>query len=201
MNSYNLQMAIVGLVVIALAVFGADPHALAFVSFVGAVVALKSTAITNMDAQPAVLNTANNSHGNIRESQGIAAISNGDSVGSTYRVARIRSSTRVSSIKLWAPDIGTTTAANVGVYDTAANGGAVVSASLFAAGQALNAGPYVALDVTFSALAQSTAEQRLWELLGLSADPMKDYDLALTLSGAADAAGNVVVRVQHVDGE
>lgn len=166
-----------------------------------AVVALKSTAITNSDATPAVFNSANIHKGNLRESQGIAAISNGDSVNSTYRVCRVNSSDRISSIRFWAPDIGTTTAANVGLYDTAANGGAAVSASLFAAGQALNAGPYVAVDITFSALAQNTAEQRLWEVLGLSADPMKAYDLTLTLSGAADAAGNVAVRVQYASGE
>jgi hypothetical protein len=166
-----------------------------------AVVTLKSTAITNADAQPAVLSSGNIHKGNLRESQGIAAISNGDSIASIYRVCRVRSSDRISSIKLYAPDIGTTTAANVGLYDTAANGGAAVSASLFAAGQALNAGPYVGQDVTFSALAQSTAEQRIWELLGLTADPQKEYDLALTLSAAADAAGNVVVRVQMVSGE
>jgi hypothetical protein len=73
-----------------------------------------------------VLNSGNIHKGNLRESQGIAAISNGDSIGSTYRVARMRSSDRVSSIKIWAPDIGTTTAADVGLYDTAANGGAAV---------------------------------------------------------------------------
>lgn len=170
-----------------------------------AVVTLKSTAITNMDATPAVLNSANNSNGNIRESQGLAAIGNGDSVGSTYRVARIRSSARVSSIKVWAPDIGTTTAADFGLYDTAANGGAVVDADFFASAVALNAGPYVALDVTFEAGAAggniANAEQRIWEALGLTVDPYKDYDVALTLTGAADAAGTTLVRVQHVDGE
>jgi hypothetical protein len=170
-----------------------------------AVVALKSTAITNSDATPAVFNTANNHKGNIRESQGLAAIGNGDSIGSTYRIARINSSDRVSSIKIWAPDIGTTVTTDVGLYDTAANGGAVVDADFFASAVALNAGPYVALDVTFEAGAAggniANAEQRIWEALGLTADPFKAYDVTFTLTAASDAAGTALVRVQYVSGE
>ena len=57
-----------------------------------AVVALKSTAITNATASPMVPNSANVANGNLRESQGFAVITSGDSVGSTYRLFRVRSS-------------------------------------------------------------------------------------------------------------
>jgi hypothetical protein len=167
----------------------------------GVVVNVKSNIIANAVATPAVLNSANLKRGNLREDNCLIAIANGDSVGSIYRLTRVKSNDRISSIKLWAPDIGTTTAASLGLYDTAANGGAVVSVALFVTGQALNAGPYTAVDLTFSGLAVTTAEQRIWEALGLSADPQKDYDVAWTLTGAADAAGSVVTRIQYVSGE
>lgn len=170
-----------------------------------AVVNNSSTAITNADASPVVFNTACNHRGNLRESQGLAVMASGDSANSTYRICRVRSSDRVSSIRIWAPDIGTTTAADVGLYDTAANGGAVVDQDFFASAVALSSGPYVALDVTFEAGAAggsiANAEKRIWEALGLSADPQKDYDVTLTLTGAADAAATALVRVQMVSGE
>lgn len=172
----------------------------------GAVVANKSTAITNRDATPNVINSANVEGGVLRESQGFAVIANGDSVGSTYRLFQIRSNDRVSQILLWAPDIGTTTAGDVGLYDVTLNGatGAVVDADFFASAQALNAGPYSAVDITFEAGAAggliANGEKRVWEALGLSADPNKVYDVVLTLTGAADAAGTALFRMTYVSG-
>lgn len=170
-----------------------------------AVVNVKSTAITNSDATPPVLNSANIHKGNLRESQGIASLTNGDNIGSTYRVARLRSSDRVSSIKFWAPDIGTTAAADLGLWDTAQNGGAVVDQDFFASAVSFATGPYVGVDVTFEAGAaggdQANAEKRIWEALGLSADPYKDYDLTWTLTAASDATAAVLTRVAYVSGE
>jgi hypothetical protein len=171
----------------------------------GAVVALKSTIVTNLDATPAVLNTANLKKGNLREDCALASITNGDNIGSTYRLTRIRSSDRVSSIKFWAPDIGTTVAADLGLYDTPGNGGAVVDADFFASAVSFASGPYVAVDVTFEAGAAggdiTKGEQRIWEALGLTTDPMKEYDVAWTLTAASDATAQVLTRIQYVSGE
>jgi len=172
-----------------------------------AVVTLKSTAITNATAQPRVPNPTGIEKGNIRRSQGLAVITSGDSVGSTYRLARIRSSDYMDRILLWAPDIGTTTAGDIGLYDvtTHSNGGTVVDADFYASAQALNAGPYVATDITFEAGAAggliTNAEKRVWEALGLTADPFKEYDIVLTLTGAADATGTALFRFYICNGE
>jgi hypothetical protein len=40
----------------------------------------------------------------------------------------------------------------------------------------------------------ANSEKRVWELLGLSSDPGKMYDIVLKLSGAADGSGNVFVE-------
>lgn len=173
----------------------------------GAVVAVKSTAITNADASPVVFNSANIEKGNDRISRAVIAIGNGDSIGSTYRIARVRSSDKVNAILFWAPDIGTTTAGDVGLYDSTANGaaGAVVDADFYASAVAFSSGPYNAVDVTYEALAAggslANGEKRIWEALGLSADPNKDYDIVLTLTGAADAAGTMYWQVSFTSGQ
>jgi len=41
-------------------------------------------------------------------------------------------------------------------------------------------------------------EKPLWEALGLSADPQREYDIALTLTAANQtAAADVALRVQY----
>ena len=43
-------------------------------------------------------------------------------------------------------------------------------------------------------------EKPLWQALGLTADPNKLYDIAVTLTAAAGSAGTVSLKVQYVDG-
>jgi hypothetical protein len=153
-----------------------------------------------------VPNSANIQNGNLRESQGFAGIVSADSIGSTYRLFRIRSSDRVSYIRVYSPDIGTTTAGDLGLYDkNDVNGGAVVDADFFASALSLNGGALNGVDLTFEAAAAggliANAEKRVWECLGLSADPFKEYDVTLTLTGAADASGTALFRMQFVSGE
>lgn len=170
-----------------------------------AVEAKKSTAITNATATPPVINSANIEKGKLRESQGFANIVNADSVGSTYRLARIRSSDRVSQILVYSPDIGTTTAGDLGLYRTNPDGGAVVDADFFASALVLNAGALNGADITFEAAAAggliANAEKRVWECLGLTADPYLEYDITLTLTGAADASGVALFRFRFVSAE
>lgn len=166
------------------------------------VVANKSTNITNMDKSLVVQAPAYQNHGRLRESIDVASIASGDSANSTYRVLRVFSSYRISDLLVDAPDIGTTTTADIGLYDIEANGGAVIDANFFA----------TALDLKAAAIANTNAVHQsgvvavadyakpLWQQLGLTVDPKKFYDIALTLVGAADAAGAVALRVRYVDG-
>ena len=41
----------------------------------------------------------------------------------------------------------------------------------------------------------------MWEALGLTADPFKEYDITLTLTGAADATGTALFRFSIPNGE
>lgn len=166
-----------------------------------AVVNLKSTAVTNANAQPRTQNHVGLEGGTlVRAVNGFANIASGDSATSTYRVGKIRSSDYVDRIRIVSADIGTTTAADVGLYDllTHTNAGTVVDADFFASAVNL-AGGAIDSDITFESAAAgglyTNGEKAVWEALGLSSDPGKEYDVALTLTGAADAAGTVLLRV------
>jgi len=168
------------------------------------VVAVNSTAVSNANAQPRIQNLPGLEGGPlVRAVNAVVPVANGDSIASIYRLGKIRSSDYVDRIRIVSADIGTTTAADLGIYNTLADstGGTVVDVDFFASAVSLNAGA-IDSDVTFEAAAAgglyTNGERRVWEILGLASDPGKEYDVALTLTGAADAAGNVLVRVYVV---
>jgi hypothetical protein len=127
---------------------------------------------------------------------GVAELANGDSIGSTVRLVRVPSNLRVTSVDL-SSDAITTCTADVGAYEIAANGSAVVDADEFGSAVSLA----TAQDKT-NVLNEadptdiSKAGQPLWQRLGLSADPGKAYDIALTLTAAAGSAGTVKLVVK-----
>lgn len=171
-----------------------------------AVVNTKSTAVTNADAATQTNISLKIAGGRLRESVGTVEAVNGDSIGSTFRLARIRSNDRVSRVML-SCDAITTCAGDVGIYDIAANGGAVVDADFFASAQSL-AAALVNQDVTHEADAadagagfgHADVEKPLWQALGLAADPYKLYDIAVTLTAAAASNGTIAMKVQYVNG-
>jgi hypothetical protein len=161
----------------------------------------KSTAIANRDASPRVPSPAHLVRGPLFEAVGTAEVAAADDNGSVYRMARLRSSDRVSQITVWSDALTGGTGFDLGLYRTAADGGAVVDDDLFAS--TLDFSSIVAgSDVTYEATAANhdKVEKRLWELLGLSADPQVDYDLALTADTVGSAAGTVSLRVRFTGG-
>lgn len=129
----------------------------------------------------------------------IVPIANGDSIGSTYRVLRIPSNCVVTDASVFTTAI-TTGAADIGLYQTAANGGAVVDADFFTAAQTIataSAGITV-LGGNTATYGPANRAKRVWEVLGLAADPQRDYDVVLTLTGAATAAGTTGLTLKYV---
>lgn len=159
-----------------------------------AVVALKSTAVTNSDAHTS--NTSYIANGHNRNSVGMIAVANGDSIASTYRLVRIPSGARMSAVRLACTAI-TSAAGDIGLYQTADNGGAVVDADFFVAAQSI-ASALTATDVIGgNVLTPANREKRVWEAIGLTADPQRDYDIAVTLTAAATAAGSMALTVDY----
>jgi hypothetical protein len=164
-----------------------------------AVVAVKSAQITNRDATPMVRNNARTAGGRLMHKRAIVAITSGDSSTSTYRLFEIPSNAVVVSVRVSSPDIGTTTAADIGIYQTTANGGAVVDADHFASAVSLSGGAISKSDVTHEAAVYTLAngEKPLWDALGLTADTLRGYDVVATLTGAADATGTALFEIDY----
>lgn len=165
-----------------------------------AVVNTKATVVTNGDASPVDLSAPYLIHGRVREVVGTAEAANGDSIGSTYRLGRVWSGSRISQILLMCDAI-TTCAGDIGLYKTAADGGAVVDADFFASAQSL-ATALTGTDVTHESGVFDIAnvEKRLWEALGLSSDPKIWYDIVVTLTAAAGSAGTISLKTRYTDG-
>lgn len=165
-----------------------------------AVVTLKSAQVTNADASPRVLNDGKTAGGVVHEFVATIAAALGDDIGSTYRFMRVRSSDRVSAVKLYCDAI-TTCAGDFGLYRTAADGGAVVDADFFASAQSLAAAITTGTEIQHESAVYGVEdiEKPLWSGLGLSADPGIDYDITLTLTAAAASAGDVSLKVTTVN--
>jgi len=165
----------------------------------------KSTAVTNRDASPRVPSPAHLVRGPLFEAIGTVEVAVADDNGSVYRFARLRSSDRVSQITVFNDAITGGTAYDVGLYRTADDGGAAVDDDLFASAIDLSSAPSVVsagTEVLYEATAANIdkIEKRLWELVGLNADPQVDYDLALTGDTVGSAAGTISVRVRFTGG-
>ena len=159
-----------------------------------AVVAVKSTEISNRDATPAVINNARNTRGEVKAAIGLVALTNGDSIASVYRAFEVPSNARMEALRL-ASDAITTCAADVGIYRNTRDGGAVVDADFFASAQSL-AAALTDTDILNESGVNTLAKQvqPLWQALGFTADPNTTFDVALTLTAAAASTGSTILR-------
>jgi hypothetical protein len=143
------------------------------------------TAISNATANPSVANTPPRSAGRlVRVQEQISSMAADNEATAVLRFFRVKSSDVVASVQISCADATTAGALNVGLYDTSENGSAVVDADLFASAFALTNGPYSNTDITFESGEYTFAEamKPLWEVLGLSSDPCKDYDVCAVIS-------------------
>lgn len=160
---------------------------------------VKSGAITNRDATPAVLNSSQ--HGIVRRAWGTVEAAAAGDPGSTYRMCSIPSNARAIRVVVATDNLGTTATLDVGIYQTTANGGAVVAAAFFAS--ALNASAAIAETMVTHEAASTgynidAIEKPLWGALGLTSDSNRDYDVVVTSVGDIAAAGTITVIVDYV---
>ena len=143
-----------------------------------AIVDRNSTTIANSIATPPVALSPPRNASNLREVAAIITPAADDTANSIGRFFRIPSNARVSQLLWSSADATTAGVVSVGLYQTAENGGAVVDADLFATLD-LAGGPYNNLDITFESgeYTYAESEKPLWEVLGLTADPQREYDV------------------------
>lgn len=165
-----------------------------------AIVLVKSTIITNLDSSPPIKNPSWLAEGVIREQVAQYLLVNGDSIASIYRMCRVHSSERVTNLLIYCDAIATAVG-DIGLYDTQANGSAVVDVDFFATAQAFTAvlnGTDVQWEAAAGVTVISNISKRMWEVLGLAADPNKFYDIAITLTAAAGAGGTIAMKLRSV---
>lgn len=181
-----------------------DPASASVVGFIGAVVSVKSTVITNADATPAVINKAFLARARLHVARGVVTGTNGDSIDSIYRFCRIKSNDIVKALILDNATWGAACTADFGLFETAANGGAVAGGTagnrtLFASAVDMNTA-HAALDVTRESgtITVANMEKRVWELAGFASDPQREFDVAAQLVAAAAATGAACLQVEVV---
>lgn len=159
---------------------------------------LLSAAITNRDDTPQV-KMGPAYKGDLHEAIGVVACGTGD-LGSTYRFFSIPSNARMSQLLIYSPDMGTTGLADVGLYDTTSNGGLVVDADFFASAIDMKTAALNGSDITHESgvFSLANSEKMLWQALGLSSDPCKEYDVVLTTTEAFSAGGSVKLVGRYV---
>ena len=170
-----------------------------------AVVTVKSGAITNRDAVPRVFSNANILNAGLQEAVGVVEAANGDSIASKYIFCQIPSNARISRILL-SCDAITSGAMDIGLYQTTDNSNTVAEVDTFGSAVSI-ASALVHSDITHESDPTGSGatnfgiedkEKMVWQLLGLSADPGRSYDVVGTLTAATTAAGTMALQVQYV---
>lgn len=154
-----------------------------------AINAYRTNAITNLDATPIVRANPWVHGGNSKQFAGTLDVVSDDTVGTTLRFFRIGSWMRPVSLVLFHDDLGGVL--NLGLYRTAADGGAVVRTDQFAESYPADQERHGGVNLRFHADHIGNIEKRVWELLGLHADPNLEYDVTATLVTPLTAGGTI----------
>lgn len=168
-----------------------------------AVVTTKSTAITNRDATPRVINDGRLERSVVKSAKGYITTANGDSATSKYILCQIPSTAVVEQVLVSTGALGGSCAADVGLYypTTAAGAaGAAISAGFFGTAVSL-VSALTNSDVTNESGSYTIDKrhQPIWQAAGVTADPGGMLDVVLTLTADTAAADKVGVIVRYVD--
>lgn len=171
-----------------------------------AVVNTKSTAITNRDATPPVINDGRIERGVLKSGVGSVAVGAADSATSFYPLVSVPSSAMIRAVRATNPAGMTTLAGNVGVFKNTKNSGGSTtgvaantgSDTIFASAASFaSAQNHAPVDALFTS---DKREQPLWQAIGLTADPMTTFDIGIVVTTAnTGAAGRAGLEVQYVD--
>lgn len=168
-----------------------------------AVVNVKSVIVSNYDAQPRILTSGFIAGSNDTIFTGIVTCGATDSANSVYRIGYIHSGTLVSDIYIQNDANTGGTSYKFGVALSTFDGGGLPVAgsdSIFATVVTMAAARNVwtaILNPSILAAGGLPANNnlRVWELLGLAADPFKEYHLIMTAVTPGTGGGVVATRV------
>jgi hypothetical protein len=174
---------------------------------------VKSTLLTNRDARPQIPNDPR-TLGRIISQLAKVKTTTGDSIASQYGFMQIPSSAIINSCLLSCQALSTSVTGDLGLWETAqyAYGAdfTLTSGWSTTAGSVANAGQYFGAAITMSSAlfkqqqlnqsswtTQANMDQPVWQILGLASDPMRFFDVVLTLDASMTAGGYVVVEISY----
>lgn len=165
-----------------------------------AVVNTLSTLVTNADATPRVMNDVRVDGAKTRTILATVEIAAADEDLSVYRLCRLKSHWIVKSIRKFNDTITGGTDFNVGLLDTAENGGAAVDDNVYGDAVSLATADLVGTEIAFEARGIELIGQKVFEDAGLTTDPGKEYDLAFSAVTVGTASGTLSVAVEILEG-
>lgn len=179
-----------------------------------AVVNTMSTTETNLRADPIVVANVRHQHGRLRVKSETVAVAAADDDNSIYQFFRVGSGDSIKSIKLYNDLITGGVDYDLGLYPTDGTVLAdAVDADLYCDDvdmaiihpaippvSANNDGLELRFgDSTTSAI--QDINNRVWEDLGLAADPFLEYVLTLTANTVGSAAGDITLVMLYTSGD
>lgn len=175
-----------------------------------AVVDLKSLTLTDLEAEPQVVNSVLHNHGRLRVKSDFLTSASGDDDLSLYRFFRVRSSDSIKSLQFRSEAIGSASGWDCGLYTI--DGGAEVDLDLYADGfdpstivpvvpHIVAEGPYLELRFGDSATSiLSDINNAVWQDLGLSTDPFLEYDVVVK-AVTAGSGGIISLMMFYTSGD
>lgn len=160
-----------------------------------------STLISNRAATPRVANDPWTNAKIKTTGPGILEVSTAEDVADILTFAIVKSNAVIKQVLLSCDAIAVGGAMDVGIYQTADNGGAVVDADHFASATVVTSA-LVDSNIAHESGVYGIEDKNkpLWEALGLSADPQIDYVIAGTITTDMGGAGTLCVEATYVDG-
>lgn len=166
----------------------------------------KSNIITNLDADPRVMNATSLSGGRVYGAVATIEVAAADNNADVLRMFRVHSSWIVPMILTWNDAITSGTQYDLGLYQIPAYGSAVLDADCWANNTTMvsartTAGP---LHTQFQTLDIDKIEKRVWEVGGagsspvLTVDPLRYFDVAWTMDAAGSGAGTISMYLQWI---
>lgn len=174
---------------------------------------LKSTPITNLDAEPRVQNTAGEGGaGALKLVDAFLTPTASDSAASTYQMVRLPSNALVKRVWFASGAQGGSAAVDIGVYyasdeedvQDVNNMGDVIDADFFASAVVISSAVGTAgalVDVTHESGVFELTEthQPLWQALDLTSDPGGKFDIVITVTVALSSSVTpVYLAVEYI---
>lgn len=157
----------------------------------------KSTIVTALDAAKDV--PLRLSGAVLKSAVATVEVAAADDDNSVYRLFRVHSSWSPRHLWILNDAITSGTVYDLGLYDTAEAGGAVVTQEAFASDVTMASARVAPTDLLFEAADINKIEKRFWEFTSATADPNKWYDIAFTAATVGSGAGTLSMQLEYVE--